>query len=138
MSRAPPDRLPRVASRNGGFTLFEVLVALGVCGVMVASFVPVVRANVAQARSADGRLALVMAERSVLEAMPARGELEEGVVNGKIDGVAFRMTIRALPVDVDPEHPIPWQPYRIDVNLQAPDGRAGQFSTIRLGRLVAK
>ena len=66
-----PADTPRGPRRDAGFTLFEVLVALGVCGFVVAALVPVLRANAFQARSADGRLALVLAERRILESLPA-------------------------------------------------------------------
>ena len=134
---APADT-PRGPRRDAGFTLFEVLVALGVCGFVIAALVPVLRANALQARSADGRLALVLAERRILESLPARDEMREGVTNGRIDDVSFRIEARALPDDSDPERPLPWQAFRLVIDLEAADGRTSRVSTTRLGKVERK
>lgn len=123
------------ARREAGFTLFEVLVALGVCGFVIAALVPVLRANATQARGMDGRLALVLAERRMLESLPARDDLTEGVTTGRLDDVAFRMQTRELPVDIDPERPIAWRPFLVVVDFEAADGRKSRMSTVRLGKV---
>ena len=122
---------------EAGFTLIEVLVALGVCGIVVAAITPVITANAIRARQSDGRLALVAAERSLLEILPGRDELRAGAVNGVINGVTWRLMAIPLPLDPDATRRSAWTSYRLVVDLATPNGLTGHVETIRLGKAPA-
>jgi prepilin-type N-terminal cleavage/methylation domain-containing protein len=133
--RRADTRLP--GTRRAGFTLLEVLAALGVCGIAVAALAPVFTANAWRARSADSRLALVDVARQTLELLPDRKEMDEGSIEGETGGVKWTMRTLALPDDGDdPERKIPWRAFRVIVDLAAPNGATAHVETVRLGRMA--
>jgi prepilin-type N-terminal cleavage/methylation domain-containing protein len=120
-------------SDAAGFTLIEVLVALAVCGALVAAMSPIFGWNIMQSRLAETRLSMAAAERSLLEALPDRDKLKAGSASGSLGDIVWHMNvspIRAREGDIDTS----WLPYRINVQMLAPDGMTGGFETIRLGR----
>lgn len=131
-----PSRSPDAPARrtaNAGFTLIEVLVALALCGFVIAAMAPVFGNNLMQARRADERLALAAAQRNLLEILPGREELRTGTISGNLD--AIRWTIDAAEVSVgDPAPGERWIPYRISALLVSPGGLTARFETLRLGR----
>ena len=132
MSRSPDQAL---RASDAGFTLVEVLVSLGVVGAVVAALVQAVAGNALRARQVDSRVALIAAERSLMEALPARGELREGSSRGRVNGVDWRMRIIALPPPpMDEQRPLAWTAFRINVDFETPDGLTSRVETIRLGR----
>lgn len=131
MSRRPPSD-PSAA--QAGFTLIEVLVALGVCGLGLAAIAPVVAANAQRVRQSDSRLALAAAGRAVIESLPPRGEMREGAREGDLNGAHWRMSTTAMPGAADAAPASPWIAYRVAVDLTMPDGAASRIETIRLGR----
>ena len=118
---------------RAGFTLIEVLVALGVCGIVIAAIAPMVGMNALHARQSDSRLALIAAQRSVLDILPAREDLRAGTVSGSINGVRWRLQATAIPRDPRAP-PYPWLAFRIAINLETADGLTGRVDTVRLGR----
>lgn len=131
-----PRRFPdfrRQPGANAGFTLIEVLVALGVCGIVIAAIAPAVGMNALHARQADSRLALVAAQRSVLEILPAREDLRAGATNGTLNGVKWRLQATTIPPDPKAP-PLPWLAFRIVVLLETVDGLTARMDTIRLGK----
>jgi prepilin-type N-terminal cleavage/methylation domain-containing protein len=117
-----------------GFTLLETLVALALAGFLIAALAPVYAANTLRARGADSRLALVAAGRHILEILPGRDDMDAGSRSGSIDGVDWRLRAEALPDAGDPERPIPWVAYAVEIDLVAPNGYQSHISTTRLGR----
>ena len=120
-------------SDEAGFTLVEVLVALAVCGALVAAMSPVFGWNIMQSRQAATRLSMAAAERSLLEALPGRGQLKTGLASGTLGDISWRMNVlpmRASEQGIETN----WLPYRINVQMVGPDGITGGFETIRLGR----
>jgi prepilin-type N-terminal cleavage/methylation domain-containing protein len=123
----------RACRDDDGFTLVEAVVALAVCGVIVAATTPVVTSNLTRARSADGRLQMALAERRALDALPAHSALQAGVLQGESDGVAWRADVRPFE-DRGAARGAQWAAYRIVIDLEAQDGRTSRIETLRLGR----
>jgi prepilin-type N-terminal cleavage/methylation domain-containing protein len=127
----------RRASSTAGFTLLEVLVALAACGAIIAAIAPAFSANARNARLAESRIALAAAERSLLDILPARDKLTDGVARGVINGVDWRMRVTSLPHEVEEgQAPVPWIAYSIVVDFSTRDGMTSRIETVRLGREV--
>ena len=57
--------MPQNDRHRHGFTLIEVLVALGLCGVVLGAILPAVALSGSQARKAEARLALDASEPAI-------------------------------------------------------------------------
>ena len=120
------------ASREAGFTLVEVLVALAVCGALLAAMAPVFGWNIGQARGSAARLDLASVESVLLESLPERALLGPGTAIGEIGTWSWRMVVTAMPQTG--EGVARWTPYLIRMQITGPEGASGRFETIRLGR----
>lgn len=123
----------RKCNHNRGFTLFEVLIALAVTGILLTALAPVFGRNFRETRTVESRLALSAAARSLLEALPARNDLSAGLVSGSSG--AIRWTLEASPLSQGKgEQPTSWIPYKIVLNLKTKDGLGTRIETVRLAK----
>jgi prepilin-type N-terminal cleavage/methylation domain-containing protein len=132
--RSPEMKMGPELRSTEGFTLLEVLVALGVCGIFIATLAPVISTNRLRAGSADSRLAIVAAGHQLLERLPARDEMATGATSGTLGGLKWRIQATPAPVDTEPDHDIPWTAYRVSIDIVAPNGTTRRIETVRLGR----
>lgn len=122
-----------VFDRVQGFTLFEVVVGLAVTGLILTVLAPVFGRNFIETRTVESRLALSTAARSLLEALPARNDLAEGLVSGT-NGIV-RWTLEATPLPQGKEEqPSAWRPYKIILDLKTKDGLRTRLETVRLAK----
>jgi general secretion pathway protein I len=120
---------------TGGFTLIEVLVALAVIAILLASIGSLIAGSVRGARSLDQHFALVEIARAIETGLPNRDELKVGRLSGEVSG--HRWTVDVLPFianNVDPRLPTPWVPQALVISVRSPQGPLLQVNTVRLRR----
>jgi len=119
----------------GGFTLIEVLVALAVIAILLASIGSLIAGSVRGVRSLDQHFALVEIARAIETGLPNRDELKVGRFSGEVSG--HRWNVDVLPFianNVDPRLPTPWVPQAVVISVQSPDGPILRVNTVRLRR----
>lgn len=129
--------LPRFRSGRGdrGVTLVELLIALAVTAVLLASIGGVVASNVRSARSLDGRLALAQTARAISTGLPDRDQITQQSASGQLAGHRWRVDMRDFVASfVDPRQQSPWSPQSILITVQSPTGQTVQLHTVRLRR----
>jgi general secretion pathway protein I len=120
---------------EAGFTLLEVLVALGVVAVSLASIASLVATNIRGTHALDRRLALMETTRAVLTGLPGHTQLAPGSLSGEMADHRWRVDVQPFAAPfVDPQLPTPWVPQAVVVRVQSPSGRILQIDTVRLRR----
>jgi general secretion pathway protein I len=118
-----------------GFTLIEVLVALSVVAVSLASIGALIATTVRGTRSLDQRLTRVETARAIATALPDRDQLNPGNFSGETAGHRWRVDVLPfIAANVDPRQPTPWVPQTIVLRVQSPAGPIMQINTVRLRR----
>jgi general secretion pathway protein I len=118
-----------------GFTLIEVLVALSVVAVALASIGALIATTVRGTRSLDLRLTRVETARAIATALPDRDQLNPGNFSGEAAGHRWRVDVLPfVAANVDPRQPTPWVPQTIVLRVQSPAGPIMQINTVRLRR----
>jgi general secretion pathway protein I len=124
----------RSCSDAAGFTLIEVLVALAIVAAVLSSIGAVIATSVKGTRTINQRLALTGAAETLLSELPARNLLKSGRQSGQLAGHRWRIDV--APLDTSPASDAPqnqrFVPLAVTMRLQAPDGPAIQFTTVRL------
>jgi len=128
----PPADLD-APGNNAGFTLIEALVALAVIAVSLAVIGSVVAANVRGTITVAQRISLLETARSLLTALPDRGDLTPGNTSGEMGGNRWRIDVLPFAADfVDPTQPTKWAPLDVVIRVQAPSGEMVRLDTVRL------
>jgi general secretion pathway protein I len=118
-----------------GFTLIEVLVALSVVAVSLASIGSLIATTVRGTRSLDTHLTQVETARAISTALPDRGQLKSGNLSGEVAGHRWRIDVLPfVAANIDPRQPTPWVPQTIVIRVQSPAGPIMQINTVRLRR----
>jgi len=118
---------------SGGFTLIEVLVALGVIAASLAAIGATVAVAMRGAQSIDRRVAFRETLRALVTSLPDRRDLGGGSATGVAAGFRWRLDIAPFVATfVDPQAPTPWQPTAVVITVQSPAGQQIQINTIRL------
>lgn len=127
-SKAPKDA-------SAGFTLIEVLVALSIVALALASIGALFASTSRGTRSIEAHLTRLKIARAVMTAIPDRDQLVPGDISGEIAGHPWRVDVSPFVTDnIRQQTRIPWQPQTVVVTVQTPTGGAMQFSTVRLQR----
>jgi general secretion pathway protein I len=120
---------------TAGFTLIEVLVALAVVAISLASIGMLIATTVRGTRSVQSRLALLEISRAVFTALPDRDRLAIGNFSGKFADYPWRVDVTPFTdTNVDPRQLTKWVPQSIVVTVRSPHGGTLQLDTIRLRR----
>ena len=128
-SSADPD----APGSDAGFTLIEALVALAVIAISLAVIGSVVAANVRGTIAVDQRLSLLETARSLLTALPDRGDLAPGDTSGEMGGNRWRIDVLPFSADfVDPTQPTQWAPLDVVIRVESPTGEILRLDTVRL------
>jgi general secretion pathway protein I len=133
--RGAPWRRPQSGQHGvAGFTLIEVLIALAIVSISLASIGSLMAATVRAMRAIDQRFALVETARAIETGLPARGELSGGL-SGDLAGHRWRVDVFPFIANfVDPRLPTPWVPQTVVIRVQSPGGAILQVNTVRLRR----
>jgi hypothetical protein len=110
-----------------------MLVALVLVATALASITALVASTARAARSVDGFLPLLSTARSVMTALPNRGQIVAGDLSGVIGEHQWRVQVAPLPTSEPVRMQTRWAPELIVVTVQSRTGTK-QFSTIRLHR----
>ena len=132
-----PSQRPYFRHRRAvaGFTLIEVLVALSVVAVSLASIGSLIATTVRGTRSLDTHLTQVETARAITTALPDRDQLKPGTISGEVAGHRWRVDVLPfIAANVDPRQPTPWVPQTVVVRVQSPAGPIMQINTVRLRR----
>lgn len=122
-------------SRQAGFTLIEVLVALAVVAATIAAIGSVVAVSTRGVRSIEQRLAFRETLRAMLTSLPDRRVLVEGNSSGDTMGYQWRIDVAPFIANfVDPRAPSPWVPEAVVLRVRSPSGQLVQINTVRLRR----
>jgi len=128
-----PPADPDAPGINAGFTLIEALVALAVIAISLAVIGSVVAANVRGTITVDQRISLLETARSLLTALPDRGDLSPGDTSGEMGGNRWRIDVMPFAADfVDPTQPTRWVPLDVVIRVEAPNGGMLRLDTVRL------
>lgn len=131
--RRPDNRKPASTGGDSGFTLIEVLVALAVTGLVLASLMQAYASGLRTLHGADYRQTGALIAASLLEESAAI-ELKPGRETGTIQGFAWEREI----AETNPEGWIPptefnWQPYSVTITVSKDEQPALRLETLRLG-----
>jgi general secretion pathway protein I len=128
-----PPADPDAPGINAGFTLIEALVTLAVIAISLAVIGSVVAANVRGTITVDQRISLLETARSLLTALPDRGDLTPGNTSGEMGGNRWRIDVLPFAADfVDPTQPTQWVPLDVVIRVEAPSGEKLRLDTVRL------
>jgi general secretion pathway protein I len=128
-----PPADPDAPGINAGFTLIEALVSLAVIAMSLAVIGSVVAANVRGTVTVDRRISLLETARSLLTALPDRGDLTAGNTSGEMGGNRWRIDVLPFAADfVDPTQPTQWVPLDVVIRVEAPSGEMLRLDTVRL------
>jgi general secretion pathway protein I len=132
-STARPDK------NSSGFTLVEVLVALAVMASSLAAIGSLMNATLRSGVYLERHLAEVDTTQVIIAGLPARDELKDGSLSGKIAGHVWRLDVAPLLTNlVDRGSPSPWTPEKIVLNVRGPNGALLTIDMIRLVRARAR
>jgi general secretion pathway protein I len=118
-----------------GFTLIEVLVALSILAIALASIGGLIASSVRGTRSIETHLTRLETARAIITALPDRDQLVPGNFSGEIAGHPWRIDV--LPFAASNFIPQPrarWEPQTVVVTVTSPTGAAMKISTVRLQR----
>jgi general secretion pathway protein I len=125
---------PPIDSREAGFTLIEVLIALALVAVSVVAIGSLMATNARGVRSLERHVALMQATRTVMATdIPQRTKLQPGTFTGQTDD--YHWTIDVSPLGGDwsvPDADIPWIPELVRVRVKSPTGAVSDVRTVRL------
>jgi general secretion pathway protein I len=116
-----------------GFTLLEVLVALVCFALVFGILAQIMRTGLRQSASAETATIATLVARSQLARVGAELPLEIGEVEGEVDGMRWRTTIRLAE---GPSEDVDIGTYRVDVTVAwgpPEEARDLTLTTLKLG-----
>ena len=130
MCREAPSE---IGSKNAGFTILEVLIAIAVVVISLTAIGALTGATTRGVRSLEQHVALVETARTVAASLPSRTQLSSGEVTGELYGSRWRMGVSPFFGDASALTPdSPWVPATISIRVQSPSGAALNLETVRL------
>jgi general secretion pathway protein I len=124
-----------IGSKNAGFTIIEVLVAIAVVAISLTAIGALTGTTTRGVRSIEQHVALVETARTVVASLPSPSQLSLGEVVGEIYGSRWRMGVSPFFGDAAALQPdSPWTPAIVSIRVQSPSGGSLNLETIRLQR----
>jgi general secretion pathway protein I len=125
---------PATDSREAGFTILEVLIALALVAVSLVAIGSLMATNARGVRKLEQHVALTQAVRTVMTTgIPPRAGLSPGTSSGQTDN--YHWTIDVSPLGdgwTVPGANIPWVPELVRVRVKSPTGAVSDIRTVRL------
>lgn len=119
--------------RDGGFTLIEIVVALGVIAASLSAIGALVAVATRGTTAMEQRLAFRETLRAMMNSLPDRRDLSVGTTTGETGGYRWRIDIAPFQAGfVNSGAPAPWAPQAVVIRAQSPSGQQIQINTIRL------
>jgi general secretion pathway protein I len=133
LSRARSSPIDR---RDAGFTIIEVLVALGILGLVLASAWGLLSTGAVGVARADHTTRAVLVAESVLAALGSNVDpQDDGLSDTSDDGFSWRVSIRPYSDETTPPpKPAALRLYRIEIAVQRGRGLDYRVVTLGLGR----
>ncbi|OIQ65001.1 hypothetical protein GALL_534430 [mine drainage metagenome] len=127
---------PPIDSRDAGFTIIEVLIALTVVAVSIVAIGSVMSTNVRGVRLLEQHVTLMQTARSVMTAeIPPRAELGLGVLSGQANDYRWKIDVGPLCEDwAVPGADVAWIPALVRIQVRSPSGAVSDLKTVRLMR----
>ena len=127
---------PPIESREAGFTIIEVLIALAVVAVSIAAIGSVMSTNVRGVRALEQHVTLMQTARSVMTTdIPPRAELGRGASSGQINDYQWKIDVGPLGEDwTVPGADVGWIPALVWIQVRSPSGAVSDLKTVRLMR----
>jgi general secretion pathway protein I len=127
---------PPIDSREAGFTIIEVLIALAVVAISIVAIGSVMSTNVRGVRLLEQHVTLMQTARSVMTAeLPSRAELRLGALSGQVNDYRWKIDVGPLGEDwTVPGADVAWIPALVRIQVQSPSGAVSDLKTVRLVR----
>jgi general secretion pathway protein I len=127
---------PPIDSRDAGFTIIEVLIALAVVAVSIVAIGSVMSTNVRGVRLLEQHVTLMQTARSIMTAdMPPRAELGPGALSGQVNDYRWKIDVGPMGEDwTVPGSDVAWIPALVRIQVRSPSGAVSDLKTIRLMR----
>ena len=122
-----------------GFTLLEVLVALSIVAIGLASIGGLVASSVRGVSSIESHLTRLETARAIMAALPDRDQLAPGTLTGEVAGHPWRIDVAPFAAtDIGLQPSARWVPNAVVLTVSSPTGAAMKISTISLRRSNSK
>ncbi len=127
---------PSIDSRDAGFTIIEVLIALAVVAVSVLAIGSVMSTNVRGVRLLEQHVTLMQTARSVMATdIPPRAELAPGTLSGQVNDHQWKIDVGPLGENwAVPGADAAWIPALVRIQVRSPSGAVSDLKTVRLMR----
>jgi general secretion pathway protein I len=127
---------PSIDSRDAGFTIIEVLIALAVVAVSVLAIGSVMSTNVRGVRLLEQHVTLMQTARSVMATdIPPRAELGPGTLSGQVNDHQWKIDVGPLGENwAVPGADAAWIPALVRIQVRSPSGAVSDLKTVRLMR----
>jgi general secretion pathway protein I len=131
---------PSIDSRDAGFTIIEVLIALAIVAVSIVAIGSVMSTNVRGVRSLEQHVTLMQTVRSVMTAeLPPRAELGFGTLSGKASDHQWKIDVGPMGEEWDaPGTDVAWVPALVRIQVRSPSGAVTDIKTVRLIQVPPK
>ena len=120
-----------------GFTLIEVLAALGVMAAGLGAIGALANSSLRAGLYAERRLAEVDSAREIIAGLPKRGALPFGRLTGSLDGCQWRIDSAPVATAVAAAGSL-WTPQSIVLLARSPSGAMIEIDTIKLRKQATK
>jgi len=128
---------PKTAT--AGFTLLEVLVALSIVAIGLASIGRLVASSFQGVHSIETHLTRLETARAIMAALPDRDQLAPGTLSGEIADHPWRIDVLPFAAtDVGLQPSARWVPKAVVLTVSSPTGTEMKISTVSLRRSNSK
>jgi general secretion pathway protein I len=123
----------RCRHNEAGFTLLEVLVALGIAAVSLAAIGSLVAVNIRGTKAIEQRAALLETTRAILSGLPQ--QFVPTNLSGETADHRWRIDVLPFAASfIDPGRQTSWLPQTVVLRVESPTGQILRIDTVRLRR----